>query len=85
MQNIVILGAGTGGTMMANKLARTLDLKQWSITVVDRDNVHLYQPGLLLLPFGPGDVMPPLVALYPTISLGVFAAMRTKSKPAEAR
>lgn len=52
MQNIVILGAGTGGTMMANKLARALDLDEWQITIVDRDNVHIYQPGLLFLPFG---------------------------------
>lgn len=40
---------------------------------------------LLLLPFPPGDVMPPLVALYPMISLCVFAAMRMRRKPAEAR
>lgn len=52
MKSIVILGAGTAGTMTANKLARTLDLKKWSITVVDRDDIHVYQPGLLFLPFG---------------------------------
>ena len=51
MKRIAILGAGTAGTMMANKLARTLP-DGWQITVVDRDNDHLYQPGLLLLPFG---------------------------------
>lgn len=52
MKNIVILGAGTGGTLMANKLARALPERAWKITVVDRDDVHLYQPGLLFLPFG---------------------------------
>ena len=52
MQNIVILGAGTAGTMMANKLARLLSPKQWRVSVVDRDDAHVYQPGLLLLPFG---------------------------------
>jgi sulfide:quinone oxidoreductase len=52
MKNIVILGAGTAGTMMANKLSRSLDQKEWRIRVVDRDNVHVYQPGLLFLPFG---------------------------------
>lgn len=52
MQRIVILGAGTGGTMMANKLARALPEDGWRVTVVDRDDVHIYQPGLLFLPFG---------------------------------
>jgi sulfide:quinone oxidoreductase len=52
MRRLVILGAGTAGTMVANKLRRRLDAREWSITVVDQDDVHLYQPGLLLLPFG---------------------------------
>ena len=52
MKRIVILGAGTAGTMMASKLARRLDLSEWRITVVDRDNDHIYQPGLLFVPFG---------------------------------
>jgi len=50
MKRILILGAGTAGTMMANKLVRALP--EWRITVVDRDDVHVYQPGLLFLPFG---------------------------------
>lgn len=52
MKQLVILGAGTAGTMMANKLARTLPRAEWQITLVDRDDVHLYQPGLLFIPFG---------------------------------
>lgn len=52
MKRLVILGAGTGGTLMANRLARRLDAKEWSITVVDRDDVHYYQPGQLFIPFG---------------------------------
>jgi sulfide:quinone oxidoreductase len=52
MKRIVILGAGTGGTMMANKLVRALPDDAWRVTVIDRDDVHLYQPGLLFLPFG---------------------------------
>jgi sulfide:quinone oxidoreductase len=51
MKNLVILGAGTAGTLMANKLRGRLE-EQWQITVVDRDDVHVYQPGLLFLPFG---------------------------------
>lgn len=54
MKNLVILGAGTAGTMMANKLATRLS-EDWLITVVDRDDVHVYQPGLLFLPFGDYD------------------------------
>ncbi len=52
MKRLVILGAGTGGTIMANLFARRLDRKEWSITVVDRDDVHHYQPGQLFIPFG---------------------------------
>ncbi len=51
MKKIVILGAGTAGTMMANKLSAALPERQWQITVVDRDDVHVYQPGLLFVPF----------------------------------
>ncbi|TRW44087.1 NAD(P)/FAD-dependent oxidoreductase [Georgenia yuyongxinii] len=61
MKRLVILGAGTAGTMVANKLRRRLP-REWSITVVDRDDMHLYQPGLLLLPFGgyePHDLLKP--------------------------
>jgi len=50
MKKLVILGAGCGGTMMANKLRRDLD-DDWSITLIDKDNVHHYQPGWLFVPF----------------------------------
>jgi sulfide:quinone oxidoreductase len=56
MTRIAILGAGTAGTIMANRLARLyrrqLDAGTMQITVVDQDDRHLYQPGLLFLPFG---------------------------------
>jgi sulfide:quinone oxidoreductase len=53
-RRIVVLGAGTGGTMTANRLRRTGgdDLE---ITVVDQDDRHVYQPGLLFVPFGLAD------------------------------
>lgn len=51
MKRILILGGGTGGTMMANRLVRSVP-DGWTITVVDRDDVHVYQPGLLFVPFG---------------------------------
>ena len=52
MKELLILGGGTAGTMAANKLRKALDPKGWRITVIDQDNKHIYQPGLLLLPFG---------------------------------
>jgi sulfide:quinone oxidoreductase len=52
MKRIVILGAGTAGTMMANKLRNTLDREDWDITIVDQFKTHYYQPGFLFIPFG---------------------------------
>ncbi|MFO7571805.1 MAG: FAD/NAD(P)-binding oxidoreductase [Gaiellaceae bacterium] len=49
---IVILGGGTGGTMMANRLRRAYDASEATIAVVDKDDRHVYQPGLLFVPFG---------------------------------
>ncbi len=50
-RRIVVLGGGTGGTLIANRLRRRL-ADDDMITVVDRDGQHLYQPGLLFVPFG---------------------------------
>lgn len=44
--------AGCAGTMAANKLRRQLDRDEWSITIIDKDDRHVYQPGLLFIPFG---------------------------------
>ena len=52
MKTLLILGAGTGGTMVANKMAHHLDHNEWRIIIVDRDENHYYQPGLLFIPFG---------------------------------
>ncbi len=51
MKQIVVLGAGTGGTMTANRLRRRLGPDEAEIHVVDRDDAHVYQPGLLFVPF----------------------------------
>lgn len=51
MKNIVILGAGTGGTLAANLLSHKLDLKEWTITIIDKADEHHYQPGYLFIPF----------------------------------
>ena len=52
MSRLVILGSGTAGTIVANKLRHRLDRSAWDITVVDRDDEHHYQPGYLFIPFG---------------------------------
>jgi sulfide:quinone oxidoreductase len=60
MRKLVILGGGTAGTMMANKLSAALDRHEWEITLVDTSEEHYYQPGFLFLPFGiykPHDVV----------------------------
>jgi len=60
MQRLLVLGGGTAGTMVVNKLRRKLDPADWQITIVDQDDKHLYQPGFLFIPFGvyqPPDVV----------------------------
>ena len=52
MKKLLVLGGGTAGTMVVNKLRKKFKSNEWSITIVDKDNDHIYQPGLLLLPFG---------------------------------
>jgi len=50
-KNIVISGGGTAGSIIANRLADKLN-DEYVITVIDRDDVHYYQPGFLFIPFG---------------------------------
>jgi sulfide:quinone oxidoreductase len=52
MKSILILGAGTAGTMMANKMRHDLSVREWKITIVEREIIHFYQPGFLFIPFG---------------------------------
>lgn len=52
MRRILVLGAGTAGTMVVNKLRHRLARSQWQITVVEASDRHFYQPGYLFLPFG---------------------------------
>ena len=51
-QRLVILGAGTGGTLAANRLRKKFSDERLRIDIVDQDNQHVYQPGLLFVPFG---------------------------------
>jgi sulfide:quinone oxidoreductase len=50
MKKILILGAGTAGTMMANHLSKEVS-SDWQITIVDKEERHYYQPGFLFVPF----------------------------------
>jgi len=62
MKTFLILGAGTGGTMVANKMSHLLDENEWKIIIVDKNETHYYQPGFLFIPFGiysPSDVVKP--------------------------
>src|SRR5664279_2136210 len=68
MKRLLVLGAGTAGTMIVNKLRRRLD-DGWQITVVEQSDLHHYQPGYLFLPFGgyaPRDIVKPTRQFIPT-------------------
>ncbi len=52
MKRLLVLGAGTAGTMIVNKLRPKLDVQEWQITIVDSKPEHHYQPGYLFIPFG---------------------------------
>ncbi|OGN93215.1 MAG: oxidoreductase [Chloroflexi bacterium RBG_13_50_21] len=52
MKKLLILGAGSAGTMVANRMNRLLDRDDWQITLVDQNETHYYQPGFLFIPFG---------------------------------
>jgi len=53
---ILIVGGGTGGTIIANNLARRLareiNAKTSRITMLSASDQHMYQPGLLYVAFG---------------------------------
>ena len=68
MKHILILGAGTAGTMMANHLSHELDLEEWEINIIDEREEHYYQPGYLFLPFDiyePEDIVKPILKFIP--------------------
>lgn len=52
MKKLIILGAGTAGTIMANRLRKDLPTGEWKITIIDETREHHYQPGYLFIPFG---------------------------------
>ncbi len=87
MKKLVVLGAGTGGTIMVNKLRKVLDRSEWEITIVDQHQTHYYQPGFLFIPFGiynkqdvikpKADFIPPGVKLiYKTLTRSILKTTR---------
>ena len=68
MRELIILGAGTAGTMMANHLRKRLDKDKWNISIIDQRKKHYYQPGFLFVPFGtyqPKDVVKSIKKFIP--------------------
>ncbi len=60
MRKVLILGAGAGGTIVANMLRNEVPESELEITIIDRDERHHYQAGYLFIPFGvysPHDVI----------------------------
>jgi len=69
MKKILILGAGTAGTMMLNKLNAVLDNHEWQITIVDQYETHYYPPSFLFITFGiynRADVVKPKRDFFPS-------------------
>ncbi len=87
MKKLLILGAGTAGTMMLNKLHNVLDKNEWQITIVDQHENHYYQPGFLFIPFNIytyKDVTKPKRDFYPT-GVNVINSAIDKIEPVENR
>ncbi len=87
MKRILILGAGTSGTMMANHLNHELrNLKdEWEIVIIDENETHYYQPGFLFLPFDiytPEDIQKPIREFLPE-GVKFFCEKIGKILPAE--
>ena len=67
MKKLLIIGGGTGGTIMANKMRKKLPADDWSVTIVDKSQDHFYQPGFLFIPFGlytREDIVKPVSKLF---------------------
>jgi sulfide:quinone oxidoreductase len=68
MKRLLVLGSGTAGTIVVNKLHRRLP-EGWEIQVVEPSANHIYQPGQLFVPFGrmeAEDLLKPTGSLLPS-------------------
>lgn len=87
MKKLLILGAGTAGTMMLNKLHDSLDTNEWHLTIVDQFETHYYQPGFLFIPFGiydKKDVIKPKRDFFPRGTEVIMSAIE-KIEPEQNR
>ncbi|MFN8337676.1 MAG: FAD/NAD(P)-binding oxidoreductase [Saprospiraceae bacterium] len=85
MKHLVIIGAGTAGTMMAQHLKKDLDSSLWRLSIIDNRTDHYYQPGFLFIPFDqykPEDVVKPIRDFIPSgvdfVNFGVEKIMPTQ-------
>ena len=78
MKKLLILGGGTAGTIMANKMRKDLPRESWEITIVDQYKTHYYQPGFLFVPFGmykERDVIKPKSDFFPVGTKVIYSAV----------
>jgi sulfide:quinone oxidoreductase len=68
-KTVVILGAGTAGTIMANQLCQVQDEHvDLIVIVIEQSAIHHYQPGYLFIPFGvytPEEMQKPVEDFIP--------------------
>jgi sulfide:quinone oxidoreductase len=59
MKNVLVLGGGVGGTLVANlvsrKIKKQIDAGDARVTVVDATGEHVYQPGFMYIAMGNQD------------------------------
>jgi sulfide:quinone oxidoreductase len=63
--------------MVANKLRPQLPADDWDVVVVDPSESHLYQPGLLFVPFGRYEAADLLKPTRPLLTTGVELVTKT--------
>ena len=79
MRRLVIIGAGTAGTMILHRLSSVLKKSEWNITIIDQHETHYYQPGFLFIPFGiygKDDVIKPIRDFFPSGITAITATVK---------
>lgn len=88
MKKLLIIGGGTAGTMLANKLAKGLtkevEKRAVEITVISDKDYHVYQPGFLYIPFQlkrPEEIVRPIQEVMdPKVKIIFGTATEIKEK-----
>lgn len=52
MKNVIILGGGVGGTIVANALAKRFTTSEVQVTLISDSSKHVYLPGLISIALG---------------------------------